>query len=32
VVISAGLTALSVLIFVYGLQLRLELFGPWLGG
>jgi hypothetical protein len=32
VVISAGLTALSVLIFVYGLQLRLALFGPWLGG
>ncbi|MDT0277542.1 tripartite tricarboxylate transporter TctB family protein [Blastococcus goldschmidtiae] len=32
VVIAASLTALSVLIFVYGLQLRLDLFGPWLGG
>lgn len=32
VVIAASLTALSVLIFVYALQLRLALFGPWLGG
>ena len=32
VVIAASLTALSVLIFVYVLQLRLPLFGPWLGG
>ena len=32
VVIAAGLTALSVLIFVFALQLRLSLFGPWLGG
>ena len=32
VVIAASLTALSVLIFVYALQLRLSLFGPWLGG
>jgi len=32
VVIAASLTALSVLIFVYGLQLRLSLLGPWLGG
>jgi hypothetical protein len=32
VVIAASLTALSVLIFVYVLQLRLSLFGPWLGG
>lgn len=31
-VIAASLTALSVLIFVYVLQLRLPLFGPWLGG
>ena len=32
VVIAVSLTALSVLIFVYALQLRLELFGPLLGG
>lgn len=32
VVIAASLTALSVLIFVYVLQLRLPLVGPWLGG
>ena len=32
VVIAASLTALSVLIFVYALQLRLSLVGPWLGG
>jgi len=32
VVIAASLTALSVLIFVYALQLRLSLLGPWLGG
>jgi hypothetical protein len=31
VVISAALTALSVLIFVIALQLRLPYFGPWLG-
>lgn len=32
VVVAASLTALSVLIFVYALQLRLPLLGPWLGG
>ena len=32
VVIAASLTALSVGIFVYALQLRLALLGPWLGG
>ena len=32
VVIAASLTALSVLIFVVALQLRLSLIGPWLGG
>ena len=32
VVIAIGLTVLSVLIFVFALQLRLSLFGPWLGG
>jgi hypothetical protein len=32
VVIAASLTALSVLIFVQALQLRLALVGPWLGG
>jgi hypothetical protein len=32
VVIAASLTALSVAIFVYALQLRLALLGPWLGG
>ena len=32
VVIAASLTALSVLIFVVLLQLRLPLVGPWLGG
>ena len=32
VVIAVSLTVLSVLIFVYALQLRLALFGPWLGG
>ncbi len=31
VVIAASLTALSVLIFVIVLQLRLPYFGPWLG-
>jgi hypothetical protein len=31
VVIAGGLTILSVLIFVVGLQLRLPLFGPWVG-
>jgi hypothetical protein len=31
-VIAASLTVLSVLIFVYALQLRLSLLGPWLGG
>ncbi|MBB5788901.1 tripartite tricarboxylate transporter TctB family protein [Jiangella mangrovi] len=30
VVVAAGLTGLSVLIFIVGLQLRLPLFGPWL--
>ena len=32
VVIAVCLTALSVLIFVIGLQLRLPYFGPWLQG
>ncbi|WNV74843.1 tripartite tricarboxylate transporter TctB family protein [Geodermatophilus sp. DSM 44513] len=32
VVIATSLTALSVLIFVVALQLRLPLIGPWLGG
>jgi hypothetical protein len=32
VVIAVSLTALSVLIFVVLLQLRLPLVGPWLGG
>ncbi len=32
VVTAVSLTVLSVLIFVYALQLRLDLFGPWLGG
>ena len=32
VLIAATLTALSVGIFVYALQLRLSLLGPWLGG
>jgi Tripartite tricarboxylate transporter TctB family len=31
VVIAGALTALSVLIFVIALQLRLPYFGPWLG-
>lgn len=31
-VISVGLTALCVLVFVVLLQLRLPLLGPWLGG
>ncbi|SDU73426.1 tripartite tricarboxylate transporter TctB family protein [Jiangella alkaliphila] len=30
VAVAAGLTGLSTLIFVVGLQLRLPLFGPWL--
>jgi hypothetical protein len=30
VAVAAGLTVLSVLIFIVGLQLRLPLFGPWL--
>ena len=29
-VIAAGLTLLTILIFVVGLQLRLPLFGPWI--
>ncbi len=29
-VISAGLTVLSILIFIVALQLRLELVGPWI--
>jgi hypothetical protein len=32
VAVAAGLTVLSVLIFVVALQLRLPLIGPWLGG
>lgn len=32
VAIAVGLTVLCVLIFVVGLQLRLPLIGPWLGG
>ena len=32
VVIAASLTALSVLIFIIALQLRLAYFGPWLQG
>ena len=32
VVTAVSLTVLSVLIFVYALQLRLDLFGPLLGG
>ena len=32
VVIAVSLTALSALIFVIGLQLRLAYFGPWLQG
>lgn len=32
VAIAAGLTVLSVVIFVVALQLRLSLVGPWLGG
>lgn len=31
VLIAAGLTVISVLIFVVALSLRLSLFGPWLG-
>jgi hypothetical protein len=30
VVVAAGLTGLSILVFIVGLQLRLPLFGPWL--
>jgi hypothetical protein len=30
--LGASLTALCVVIFVYALQLRLSLIGPWLGG
>lgn len=30
ITVSAGLTVLSTLIFVYGLQLRIPLWGPWL--
>ena len=30
IAIAAGLTVLTVLIFIVGLQLRLPLFGPWL--
>lgn len=29
-VIAAGITLVTILIFVVGLQLRLQLFGPWL--
>lgn len=32
VVIAASITALCVVIFVFTLQLRLPLFGPWIGG
>lgn len=32
VLITAGLTALSILIFVVGLRLRLPLIGPWISG
>ena len=32
VLVAASLTALSTVIFVYVLQLRLALVGPWLGG
>ncbi len=32
VVIAASLTALCALVFVFALQLRLPLFGPWLQG
>ncbi|MEV4838719.1 tripartite tricarboxylate transporter TctB family protein [Nonomuraea sp. NPDC049486] len=31
VVVAAGLTVASTLIFVVGLQLRIPLWGPWLG-
>ena len=31
-VIAVSLTALSILIFVFALQLRLSYIGPWLGG
>lgn len=31
VAVSAGLTAVGTLIFVVGLQLRIPLWGPWLG-
>ncbi|MEO3874139.1 tripartite tricarboxylate transporter TctB family protein [Nonomuraea sp. B12E4] len=31
VAVAAGLTVVSTLIFVVGLQLRIPLFGPWLG-
>lgn len=30
--IAAGLTAMSVLIFVIGLRLQVPLIGPWIGG
>jgi hypothetical protein len=29
IAIAAGITVVSLLIFVVGLQLRLPLFGPW---
>lgn len=32
VLIAAGLTAMSALIFVVGLRLQVPLIGPWLGG
>ena len=32
VLLSAGLTAFTVLVFIYGLGLPLRLVGPWLGG
>lgn len=31
VTVAAGLTVASTLIFVFGLQLRIPLWGPWLG-
>jgi CHASE2 domain-containing sensor protein len=31
VLLSAGLTIFSLLVFVYGLNLPFRAFGPWLG-
>jgi Tripartite tricarboxylate transporter TctB family len=31
VAVAAGLTAAATLIFIYGLQLRIPMWGPWLG-